>query len=174
MDHIIQDLDETKVNYGSIAENPNKIDVNYNYQTRNNGDIMHINGLTLDEKNNLLYLTVNNYSEIWVLGHSTSTAEASTNSGGNYGLGGDLVYRFGNPETYDNIGKSTLNNVHYPNLLEPGNMLAYANSVYGNQSEVVEYELNPPYNLVAGQDNEPNVVWSFTDNDLYSLAFPVR
>jgi hypothetical protein len=108
------------------------------------------------------------------LDHSTSTAEASTNSGGNYGLGGDLVYRFGNPETYDNIGKSTLNNVHYPILLEPGNMMAYANSVYGNQSEVVEYELNPPYNMVAGQDNEPNVVWSFTDNDLYSLAFPVR
>lgn len=176
MDHIIQDLDETKANYGSIAENPNKIDVNYNYQTRNNGDIMHINGLTLDEKNNLLYLTVNNYSEIWVLDHSTSTAEASTNSGGNYGLGGDLVYRFGNPETYDNIGKSTLNNVHYPNLLKSGNMLAYANNVYGNQSEVVEYELNPPYNLVAGQDNEPKVVWSFTDNDLYSsgLSSAVR
>ncbi|WP_200861874.1 aryl-sulfate sulfotransferase [Cyclobacterium qasimii] len=176
MDHIVQDIDDSKPNYGTVAENPNKIDVNYNYQTRSNGDIMHINGLTLDEENDLLYLTVNNYSEIWVLDHSTSKAEASTNSGGNYGLGGDLIYRFGNPETYDNIGEATLSNVHYPNLLETGNMLAYANDVYGNQSEVVEYELNPPYNLVAGQNNEPNVVWSFTDNDLYSsgLSSAVR
>ncbi|AEL27736.1 hypothetical protein Cycma_4028 [Cyclobacterium marinum DSM 745] len=168
MDHIIQDEDPSKSNYGSVADNPNKIDINYNYRTRDNGDIMHINGLTLDEENDLLYLTVNNYSEVWVLDHSTTTEEAKTNSGGNYGLGGDLVYRFGNPETYDNIGDATLSNVHYPNLLETGNMLVYANSVYGNQSEVVEYDLNPPYSLVAGQNNEPDVVWTFTDNDLYS------
>ncbi len=168
MDHIIQDYDETKANYGVVADHPNKIDVNYNFRTRDNGDIMHINGLTLDEENDLLYLTVNNYSEVWVLDHSTTTAEARTGSGGAYGLGGDLVYRFGNPETYDNIGEATLNNVHYPNLLETGNMLVYANNVYPNQSEVIEFELNPPYQLVAGQNNEPSVVWSFTDNDLYS------
>ncbi|ALJ03915.1 hypothetical protein APS56_01560 [Pseudalgibacter alginicilyticus] len=176
MDHIIQDYDNTKNNYGVVADNPNKIDVNYNYQTRNDGDIMHINGLTLDEDNDLLYLTVNNYSEVWVLDHSTTTLEASGNTGGNYGLGGDLIYRFGNPETYDNVGDSTLNNVHYPNLLETGNMLVYANSVYTNQSEVVEYELTPPYQLIAGQDNEPNVVWSFTNSNLYSsgLSSAVR
>ncbi|MBK8500904.1 MAG: aryl-sulfate sulfotransferase [Saprospiraceae bacterium] len=176
MDHIIQDYDNTKPNNGIVADNPNKIDINYNYRTRNDGDIMHINGLTLDEKNDLLYLTVNNYSEIWVLDHSTTTLEASSSSGGNYGLGGDLVYRFGNPETYDNIGEPTLSNVHYPNLLETGNMLAYANDVYGNQSAVVEFELNPPYHLIAGQSNEPTVVWSFTDGNLYSsgLSSAVR
>lgn len=168
MDHIIQDYDNTKANYGVVADHPNKIDVNYNFRTRDNGDIMHINGLTLDEENDLLYVTVNNYSEVWVIDHSTSTAEASTSSGGNYGLGGDLVYRFGNPETYDNIGEATLSNVHYPNLLETGNMLVFANDVYPNQSEVVEFALNPPYQLVAGQDNEPSVVWSFTDSNLYS------
>ncbi|MEO9893893.1 aryl-sulfate sulfotransferase [Aurantibacter sp.] len=176
MDHIIQDYDNTKANFGVVSENPNKIDVNYNYQTRNDGDIMHINGLTLDEEKDLLYLTVNNYSEIWVIDHSTTTNESSTNTGGNYGLGGDLVYRFGNPETYDNIGESTLSNVHYPNLLDTGNMLAYANDVFNNQSQVVEYELNPPYQLIAGQDNEPTVVWSFTNSDLYSsgLSSAVR
>lgn len=176
MDHIVQDHDASKANYGVVADNPNKIDINYNYRSRSNGDIMHINGLTLDEDNNLLYLTVNNYSEIWVLDHSTTTAEASTSTGGNYGLGGDLVYRFGNPETYDNVGDATLSNVHYPNLLDTGNLLVFANDVYPDQSEVVEFQLSPPYQLIPGQDNEPSVAWTFTDSDLYSsgLSSAVR
>ncbi|TXD76379.1 hypothetical protein ESW18_16675 [Algoriphagus ratkowskyi] len=168
MDHIVQDHDDSKANFGSVADNPNKVDVNYNYSSRNDGDIFHINGLTLDEETDLLYLTVNNYSEVWVLDHSTSTAEASTSTGGKYSLGGDLVYRFGNPETYDNVGTATLNNVHYPNLLGTGNLLVYANNAYANQSAVIEYILSPPYTLVAGQDNEPTVSWSFTDSDMYS------
>ncbi|MGB5822084.1 MAG: aryl-sulfate sulfotransferase [Saonia sp.] len=167
VNHLVQDYDDTKANYGVVANNPNKIDINYN-EGQANGDLMHINGLTLDETNDLLYLTVNNYSEVWVIDHSTSTAEARLGTGGNYGLGGDLVYRFGNPETYDNPGNVTLNNVHYPNLLDTGTMLVYGNDVYPNQSEVVEYALNPPYQLVVGQDNEPTVIWSFTDLDLYS------
>ncbi|MEO9513392.1 MAG: arylsulfotransferase family protein [Flavobacteriaceae bacterium] len=166
-DHLIQDHDETKRNYGAVEDNPNKIDINYN-NSQENGDLMHFNGLTLDETNDILYITVNNYSEVWVVDHSTTTAEASTSANGNYNLGGDLIYRFGNPDAYDNVGNSTLNNVHYPNLLDSGNMLVFANGVYDNQSEIVEFELNPPYELVAGQDNEPNTVWTFTDPELYS------
>lgn len=81
-----------------------------------------------------------------------------------------MVYRFGNPDTYDNTGTITLNRVHYPNLLDTGNMLVYSNNIYNGQSAVIEYELNPPYQLVAGQDNEPTVTWEFTDTDLYSLT----
>lgn len=166
-DHLVQDYDSAKDSYGTIQDNPNKIDINYN-SSKENGDIMHINGITVDEDNDLIYLTVNNYSEIWVLDHSTTTAEAVTSSGGDYGLGGDLVYRFGNPLTYDNVGEVTINDVHYPNLLSTGNMLVFSNNIYDNQSAVFEYELNPPYELVSGEDNEPEIVWSFTDSELYS------
>lgn len=166
-DHLVQDYDSTKLNYGIVQDNPNKIDINYN-SAQANGDIMHANGITVDEINNIIYLTVNNYSEIWVIDHSTTTAQAATNSGGNYDLGGDLVYRFGNPLTYDNVGDVTINDVHYPNLLDTGNMLVFSNNIYNNQSAVFEYQLNPPYQLVSGQDNEPEIVWSFTDETLYS------
>lgn len=168
-DHLIQDYDSTKLNYGSVQDNPNKVDINYN-STQDNGDIMHINGITVDELNDIVYVTVNNYSEIWVLDHSTTTAEAATSSGGNYNLGGDLVYRFGNPLAYDNIGEVTLNDVHYPNLLDTGNMLVFSNNIYNQQSAVFEYELLPPYELVSGEDNEPEMVWSFTDSELYSAG----
>ncbi|MCB4808468.1 aryl-sulfate sulfotransferase [Tamlana sp. 62-3] len=168
-DHLVQEYDSTKENYGVVVDNPNKINVNYN-SSQTDGDIMHANGLTLDETNDLIYVTVNYYSEVWVIDHSTTTAEAATSTGGNYNLGGDLVYRFGNPLTYNNTGEVTLNRVHYPNLLDTGNMLVYSNNIYNGQSAVIEYELNPPYELVAGQDNEPTVTWEFTDSDLYSLT----
>jgi hypothetical protein len=168
-DHLIQDYDSSKLNYGTVQDNPNKIDINYN-SSQENGDIMHANGITVDETNDIIYLTINNYSEIWVIDHSTTTAEASTNSGGNYNLGGDLVYRFGNPLTYDNVGDVTLNDVHYPNLLDTGNMLVFSNNIYDNQSAVFEYDLNPPYELNSGEDNEPELVWSFTDSELYSAG----
>ncbi|EPR71881.1 PQQ enzyme-like protein [Winogradskyella psychrotolerans RS-3] len=166
-DHLIQDHDSTKLNYGTVQDNPNKIDINYN-SAQANGDIMHMNGITIDETNNIIYVTINNYSEIWVIDHSTTTAQAATSTGGNYNLGGDLVYRFGNPLAYDNVGDVTINDVHYPNLLDTGNMLVFSNNIYDNQSAVFEYQLNPPYQLVAGEDNEPELVWSFTDSELYS------
>lgn len=71
-DHIIQDYDDSKPNYGVVGEHPNKIDINYN-DDQTDGDITHINGITLDETNDLLYMTVNFYSEVWVIDHSTST-----------------------------------------------------------------------------------------------------
>lgn len=168
-DHFVQDYDSTKENYGVVVDNPNKIDVNYN-SSQSDGDIMHANGITVDETNDLIYVTVNYYSEVWVIDHSTTTAEAATSSGGNYDLGGDLVYRFGNPETYDNVGDVALNRVHYPNLLDTNNMLVFSNNKYNGQSAVVEFELNLPYELVAGEDNEPSIAWEFTDSSLYSLT----
>ena len=113
-------------------------------------------------------MTVNFYNEVWVIDHSTTTEEAASSTGGNYGLGGDLVYRFGNPLAYDNVGEVSLNRVHYPNLFDGNKMLVFVNNKYDGQSAVVEYELSPPYELVAGQDNEPSITWEFTDSDLYS------
>mgnify|MGYP003645326392 FL=1 len=134
IDHIVQDYDESKANFGVVGDLPNLIDINYN-NDQTDGDITHVNGITLDEENDLLYMTVNFYSEVWVVDHSTTTAEATTGTGGNYNLGGDLVYRFGNPLAYDNVGDVTMNRVHYPNLFDDNKMLVFVNNKYdGNHS----------------------------------------
>ena len=52
---------------------------------------------TLDQ----IVLSNHNLSEIWIIDHSTTTLEAASHSGGNSGKGGDLLYRWGNPQAYD-------------------------------------------------------------------------
>jgi hypothetical protein len=170
-DHIIQDADDTLLNFGNVSENPQLI--NINYDSVDNGDIMHANGIDYDPINDVIYLSVNYYSEIWVIDHSTTTEQAATNSGGNYNKGGDLLYRFGNPSAYDNTeGTRLFYNNHFPNFLEEnepgaGNILVYNNGTNNSQSIVYELEMPPNFNLIPNTDNEPSVVWSFTDPDLF-------
>tara|TARA_R110002050_G_scaffold18755_7_gene54447 strand:+ start:6716 stop:8011 length:1296 start_codon:yes stop_codon:yes gene_type:complete len=168
-DHLIQDYDLNKANYGVIAENPQKIDLNY--VSNDKGDIMHANGLSYDTAKDVIYLSVNFYSEVWVIDHSSSKEQAATSSGGNYNKGGDIIYRFGNPEAYGNIGTRLFRNNHFPNILKGSNlgkMLIFTNGAELLQSTVYELVLPSTFNLQAGVDNEPEVSWSFTDPDLYS------
>lgn len=169
-DHLIQEFNETKSNYGSIADNPQLININYNQ--REDGDISHANGISYDEENDIIFLSANFYSEIWVIDHSTTKEEAASHSGGNFNKGGDLIYRFGNPSAYQNTnGIRLFNNNHYPNLLQgadKGKMLVFSNGDDLGQSTVYELQLPTNYVLDNTKDNEPEVVWSFTDPELYS------
>ncbi|WP_299338229.1 aryl-sulfate sulfotransferase [uncultured Psychroserpens sp.] len=170
-EHIIQDSNDTALNFGNVSENPQRIDINYD--VIDNGDIMHANSIDYDADNDIIYLSVNYYSEVWVIDHSTTTAEAATNSGGNYNKGGDLLYRFGNPTAYKNTqGTRLFYNNHFPNVIKDnnpgaGHIIVFMNG--GNTGQSVIYELEMPvnFNLTPNTDNEPNVVWSFTDPDLF-------
>ncbi len=170
-DHIIQDRLNTLPNFGNVSDNPQLIDINYNIV--DNGDIMHANGIDYDADKDVIYLSVNFYHEIWVIDHSTTTEEAATNSGGNYNKGGDLVYRFGNPQAYQNTqGQRIFYNNHFPNLLEgdepgAGHILVYGNGNNIEQSTIFELEIPDDFSLTANIDNEPGIIWSFTDPDLF-------
>ena len=98
-DHLIQDYDPTKANYGVVADHPELIDINY--RTYTDKDMMHTNSIDYLEKLDQIVVSVRYYSEIWVIDHSTTTTQAAGHTGGNSGKGGDLLYRWGNPQTYD-------------------------------------------------------------------------
>ena len=169
-DHIIQEADDTKANFGVVADNPQLINVNYVPNER--GDITHGNGISYDASKDLIYLSSNFFHEIWVIDHSTTTAEAAASSGGNFDKGGDLLYRFGNPEAYNNPeGTRLFFNNHYPNLLsgtDAGKVLVFVNGAGFDQSTVYELELPASFNLLPNTDNEPTISWSFTDPELFS------
>ena len=97
-DHLIQDYDETRENYGTVAEYPERI--NLNYAGNSGADWNHINAIDYDADLDQILLSVHSFSEIWVIDHSTSTEQAKGRTGGNSGKGGDLLYRWGNPQAY--------------------------------------------------------------------------
>ncbi|MCK5620477.1 MAG: T9SS type A sorting domain-containing protein, partial [Candidatus Krumholzibacteria bacterium] len=51
-----------------------------------------------------ILVTARALSEVFVIDHSTTTEEAAGHTGGNSGMGGDLLYRWGNPEVYHRGG----------------------------------------------------------------------
>ncbi|WP_339891076.1 aryl-sulfate sulfotransferase [uncultured Alteromonas sp.] len=101
-DHIVQDEDLTIESYGVISENPQLIDINFTgIDVEYEADPIHMNAVTYNEKFDQIMINSRNYSEFWIIDHSTTTAEAASHSGGARGKGGDILYRWGNPQTYD-------------------------------------------------------------------------
>jgi len=102
-DHLVQDYDATKDNYGQVSQHPELIDINYSAmapQQQGSSDCNHSNSTAYNPKLDQVMLSAHNLSEIWIIDHSTSTAEAAGHSGGKYGKGGDLLYRWGNRQAY--------------------------------------------------------------------------
>ena len=104
-DHLIQDFDATKDNFGVIADHPELVDVNYG-RVDGHPDWMHSNALDYNAQLDQIMLSVPYFDEIWIIDHTTTTAQAASHSGGMSGSGGDLMFRWGNPVTYQN-GDST-------------------------------------------------------------------
>ena len=102
-DHLIQDFDSSKDNYGDVSQHPELLDVNFNDATggaSGGRDWMHCNGIDYNLELDQIALSCKNMNEIYIIDHSTTTLEASGHSGGNSGMGGDILYRWGNPEAY--------------------------------------------------------------------------
>jgi len=99
-DHLIQDYDATKDNFGVVHDHPERININYD-EHNGHPDWLHINGIAYNPVLDQFVLSVPYFNEIWVVDHSTTTEEAAGSTGGRAGKGGDLLYRWGNPAAYN-------------------------------------------------------------------------
>lgn len=103
-DHMVQAVDSTKDNYGVVQDHPELLDVNWlnsSIEDSARADFVHLNSIDYNAGLDQIVLSSQVHSEIWIIDHSTSTAEAAGHSGGTYGKGGDFLYRYGNPQVYD-------------------------------------------------------------------------
>jgi hypothetical protein len=120
-DHIIQDVDPAKPNHGVVADHPELIDINYGNVTPA-GSWIHANSIDYDATYDQIVFSARAMSEVYVIDHSTTTEEAAGHTGGNSGMGGDILYRWGNPQAYD---RGTLDDQYFfaphgANLIDPG------------------------------------------------------
>ena len=98
-DHLIQDYSATNNNYGVVAAHPELVNVNPpSGQAQQFWN--HANGIDYHPQFDQIMLSIRNNSELWIIDHSTTSAQAKGHTGGKYGVGGDLLYRWGNPIQY--------------------------------------------------------------------------
>ena len=79
---------------------------------RSGADWMHTNSIDYEPTLDLVAISVRSASEVWIIDHSTTTAQARTGEGGQRGHGGDLCYRFGHAENYAGGSPRLLFNQH--------------------------------------------------------------
>jgi hypothetical protein len=84
---------------GYIADSP-RVSDQPTPDRRRNHDWNHANAISFNPDLDQIAISVLRFSEIWIIDHSTTTEEASGRRGGKGGKGGDLLYRWGNPQTY--------------------------------------------------------------------------
>jgi hypothetical protein len=183
-DHLVQDFDKTKPNYGVVSEHPELININYNDDGQ---DWLHTNSIDYNEALDQIVISNRNTNEIWIIDHSTTTEEASSHNGGNSNMGGDLLYRWGNPVTY-NAGTEAdrkLFEQHDANWIESGldgegNILIFNNGLgrpIGFYSSIVE--IQPPlnssglYDLTTGQYYGPtDLIWEYNSDPVENFNSP--
>lgn len=265
-DHLIQDVDPAKPNYGVVAEHPERIDVNGDItrerdedpetddedsvaeaddkvdsgagmsaaerrrlialgylspddgnddadddtksddgdgdgdgkdeeklsprekRNRERADWMHMNAVEYNAELDQIVLSSWHFSEIWILDHGTTTEEAASRSGGKRGRGGDLLYRWGNPQCYDRgtVKDRRLFHQHDPQWIPEGYPGAGNMTIFNNgrrrpdeeYSSVLELELplrsDGTYEI--GRDTpfgpaEPTWEYAGTEDDRFYASF---
>jgi len=166
-DHLVQDFDKSKDNYGDVAGNPGKIDPNGSGR-RTKAFWNHFNSIDYNPQLDQIVISVRGNSEIWIIDHGISTKEAK-------GTKGDLLYRWGNPATYKRNGKQTLFQQHDAQWIPPGSpgqghMLVFNNGLGRGYTSVDELVLpiqdDGTYILEKDSVYGPEKpVWSYTDPD---------
>jgi hypothetical protein len=133
-DHLIQDYDPSKANYGVVSDNPELVNINYPSDPPNSsGDWLHINAVDYNAELDQILLSVHHFGEIWIIDHSTNTDESASHTGGNSGKGGDLLYRWGNPQSYigGNSNERIFFGQHDARWIEDGSQIMVFNNGSG-------------------------------------------
>jgi len=102
INHFIQDYDNSKQNFGVVVDHPELIDVNFIDPTvaNHNTDFTHVNGIDYNPNLDQIILSARHMNELYIIDHSTTTFESAGHSGGGFNQGGDFLWRWGNPQVY--------------------------------------------------------------------------
>jgi|GEM_PF-202479 len=177
-DHLIQDFDNSKQNFGDVSANPQLLDVNYLGFSGGGTNWIHVNSIQYNEKLDQIVLSARQLNEFYIIDHSTTTAEAAGNSGGLRGKGGDFLYRWGNPQAYQrgSINQQRLFGQHFPhwipdNYPDGGKIIVYNNGS-GRQPFFSSVDIINPPTTSEGEYIVPETNAFKPDQPEYSYTDP--
>ncbi len=174
-DHLIQNEDASKPNFGKPAEHPRRVDINF--AKNGKADWIHMNAVDYHPRLDQIMLSARYFDELWIIDHSTTAEEAASSVGGRYGHGGDLLYRMGNPMAYGQgeLQDKLIFGQHNCMWIPPGFPGAEDITVFNNgtseprtgYSSVEQFKLplavSGQYRLTDnGAFEAPKVVWSYS------------
>ena len=178
-DHLVQHYDATKLNYDSVQLHHELINLNYNTSSTI-PDWLHINSVFYDTVYDQIILSSFQFSEVWVIDHGTTTVQAASHSGGHYGKGGDLLYRWGNPAAYGlgDISTEKFFNQHNANIIPYGfrderKILVFNNGNQrpgGNYSTVEVFQ--PPIDSLGNYDTTIIPFMPSSSSWIYTASVP--
>ncbi|MBN2541377.1 aryl-sulfate sulfotransferase [bacterium] len=181
-DHLVQDFDSTRENYGIIAANPGRLNINY-IRTGPGSDWLHVNAVDYNPGLDQIVISAHNFGEFWVIDHSTADYDdPEAGMAAAAGPAGDILYRWGNPRAYNRGAPPDqyLFGQHDAQWIEPGlpgesNFLVFNNGM--NRIPPAPFssvdEIIPPvdslgnYTLIPGSPYEPSEpYWTYTADPL--------
>lgn len=193
MDHLVQDIDPAKANYGAVKDHPRKIDINI-FSTEAEGgpimneeqieqmkamgimtsnatvdnqrsDITHVNAVGYNAELDQIVFSSPGFSEIYIIDHSISTKEAKGNAG-------DLLYRWGNPQNYGagNKEDQRIFGQHDVKWIQEGfpgegHLILYNNDIHNPSNKL------PSLGAALGQVQSPDLPVAVGDFGNYSAIY---
>ncbi len=181
-DHMIQDYDSTLANFGVVADHPELLDLNAPVHAF--GELYHFNSVDYNPDLDEIMVCSPLMNEIYVIDHSTTTAEAKSHRGGLRGFGGDILYRWGNPLMYKR--GTSANQIFYgqhdahwiePNLRDGGKVMVFNNGAGRHDGQystvdVIDPPMSEDRNFLMNPDSTfgpDSVYWRYTATPPTSL-----
>ena len=118
--------------------------------------------------------------ELYIIDHSTTTAEAATSYGGIYNKGGDFLYRWGNPVVYQQgtVEDQKLFGPHYAHwigkgLKDEGKIIVFNNGEHRIPDYSEVFIIDPPASAPGIYSHTANNAYG-PDNPDYIYGAPVN
>jgi hypothetical protein len=198
-DHLVQDYDAKKANFGKPADHPELLDFNVgdtlqppitqdsmdilraqgrvpwrNQTPENSGsDLYHFNAVKYNAELDQIAFSSPGLSEIFIIDHSTTTKQAAGHTGGRGGKGGDFLYRWGNPQNYGrgDSADQKLFGQHDVRWIEKGKPGAGNLTVFDNDVPAASHmPYSAVYELATPVDSKGN--YSMEKNGAYGPEKP--
>jgi hypothetical protein len=178
-DHLVQDFDATKLNFGNVSEHPELANINFTGAPAGlpgPKDWIHLNSVDYNAELDQVLVSSRALSEVWVIDHSTSTQEAAGHTGGTQGKGGDFLFRWGNPQVYGRGSSADQqffgqHSAHWilPGLLDAGRIMVFNNGLGRPDGDYSSVDIIAPpvatngsYPISAGQPFAPAAAaWTY-------------
>lgn len=173
-DHIIQDIDSLRPNFGIVSQHPELFNINeigFSFSAMGS-DWIHCNTVEYIPEFDQIVLSAKHISEVWVIDHSTTTEEAAGHDGGTYNKGGDFLYRWGNSNNYNIAGDMILNQQHDVSWIPLDHPTDGGKFMVFNNGQAGRIDLwTPPINADGSYTMNPNMAtepltpdWSYNSD----------